>query len=64
MTSLPLILRLAISAAYLVVAAFMLIKRPFQVPLFDLSFALACLAYGLFRAWRAIKDFRAENDFE
>lgn len=64
MTSLPLIFRLAICAAYLAVAAFVLIKQPFQTPLFDWTFGLACVAYGLFRGSRAIKDFRAENQSE
>lgn len=64
MTSLPLILRLAISAAYLVVAAFIFIKQPLQAPLFDWTFGLACVAYGVFRGTRAIKDFKAENESE
>lgn len=62
MASLPLIFRLLLSLAYLVAGVLVLLYRPFQSAMFDLPFALACIAYGLFRGYRAVRDYRAETD--
>ena len=62
MATLPLILRMLLNAAYLAVAVFVLVEKPFQAPFFDWTFGLACMAYGLFRGVRAIKDFQAQTE--
>jgi hypothetical protein len=61
MASTPFVLRLLISLAYFGVGVYMLINRPLQSPVYDISFALACFAYGAFRAYRAYAGYREEN---
>lgn len=62
MASAPFLLRLLICLAYLGVGIFVLVYKPFNSPLFDWPFALACVTYGSFRAYRAYTDYRNEMD--
>ena len=62
MAAAPLVLRLLISLAYLGAGIFVMIYRPFNAPVFDFPFAIACIAYGAFRAYRAIKDYQTEKE--
>jgi hypothetical protein len=60
MNLLPFILRSIISTAYIAVGAFVLVCQPFQAVIFDVSFALACIAYGVFRGYRAFESYKTD----
>ncbi len=62
MEAAPLILRLILSVAYVVVGTFVLIYRPFHSAVFDLAFALACFGYGIFRGYRAWQIYSENKD--
>jgi hypothetical protein len=64
MPALPLILRSIVCLAYLAIGIFVLIYRPFQTAIFDISFSLACIAYGTFRGYRAFSDYKNESKEE
>lgn len=64
MAALPLVFRVLICLAYIGVGIFVLVYRPFKSPVFDFPFSLACFGYGLFRGYRAFKDYRAETEEE
>ena len=61
MTAAPLFFRLVLSLAYWCVGIFMFIYHPFQVGYMDWTFGVACLAYGSYRGYRAIKDYQRDK---
>lgn len=62
MSQIPLLLRWLLCAGYAVLGGYVLTKQVFPSYLLNQAFGLIAIAYGIFRGYRAWKDYRQGTD--